>query len=114
MTPGDSFGNYEYEDFEEVVKYITEEYFDEESLRWTRGDVEVYRKAMADGDLRYAECLGNAIKNCVAVHRLTADIPDFVQRYKGKTAFIWRGRFIGWKGEAEWRGKPGLLSVIID
>ena len=45
--------------------------------------VEVYCKAEENGDLWYAECMGNMMKNCIALHRLTADILNFAKRYKG-------------------------------
>jgi len=90
-----SFRNYEYQNFEEVVNFITADYFDDGSLRWTLGAVEVYRRAKENGDLRLAECMGDVIKNCVAVHRLAGDIPDFAQRFKGKSAMIWRGK-VSW------------------
>lgn len=52
----------------------------------------------------------NLIKNDVGIHRFDEETENFRQKFSGKGANFWEGKFIGWEGEVEYN--PMLKGVV--
>lgn len=52
----------------------------------------------------------NLIKNDVGIHRFDEETENFRQKFSGKGANFWEGKFIGWEGEVEYN--PKLKGVV--
>ena len=93
-----------------------------EVLVWVAHFSNIYGSHMFDQHLKlreYYESKGNSagvrsienlIKNDLGIHRFDEETENFHQKFAGKGANFWEGKFIGWEGEVEYN--PKLKGVV--
>jgi hypothetical protein len=89
-------GQYEYENFAEVLKWVDPVQFDEFSLGQYRGYMRLRSYYLNIGHSVGVRAMEKFIKNEVGIRRLAEDIPGFREDFKGKRAKFHDGRFMGW------------------
>ncbi len=92
-------GQYEYENFADVLKWVDLVQFNEFSLAQHRGHIKLHEYYLRIGHSVGVRSMEKMIKNEVGIRRLAEDIPGFREDYKGKRAKFHDGKFVGW-----WRG----------
>jgi len=104
-----SYGQYEYSDFDEVLKWV--DHFVKvkgPAPGFTRfvGLREYYINKGMDDRVRSVE---NLLKNGVGIQRLEEDIPNLRELYLDRTAKFHQGKFLGWQEDVEY--DPSLRGV---
>lgn len=110
--PMPSIGQYHYDDFEEVLRYI--KHFSE-SLGGPLGSkfhsYLNWRQYYIDKQNDYAaEMIENLIKNHIGIERFLEENPEFLETHQGEFARFHEGKFLGWRGEND--GDIHLQGVI--
>ena len=104
-------GQYEYENFSEVLKWVDPVRFDEYSLARYRGCLKLREHYLRIDHPIGVRSMEKMIKNEVGIRRLGEDIPGFHEDFKGKKAKFHDGKFLGW-----WRGDetydPAFAGMI--
>jgi hypothetical protein len=65
---------------------------------------------LSQGNAKGVESVENLIKNDIGICRFEEETEDFRQKFAGKSAKFWRGKFIGWSGEVPY--DPSLKGVM--
>ena len=92
-------GQYEYENFDEVLKWVDPVRFNEFSLAQHRGHIKLREYYLRTGHSQGVRSMEKMIKSEVGIRRLAEDIPGFRDDFKGLRAKFHNGKFLGW-----WRG----------
>ena len=92
-------GQYEYENFAEVLKWADPVRFDEISLARHRRYLRLREHYLRINYPIGVRSMEKMIKNEVGIRRLEEDIPGFREDFKGKKVKFHDGKFVGW-----WRG----------
>ena len=88
-------GQYEYENFAEVLQWVNPVRFNEFSLAQHRGHIKLREYYLRVGHPGVVLSLEKLIKNEVGIRRLAEDIPGFRDDFKGKRAKFHDGKFVG-------------------
>jgi hypothetical protein len=96
VSMNDLPGQYEYENFDQVLEWVDRVPFNEFSRTQHRGHLKLREHYLRIGHPVGVRSVEKLIKSDIGIRRLVQDIPGFLEKFKGKTAKFHDGKFIGW------------------
>ena len=90
-------GQYEYENFDQVLEWVDRLPFNQFSIAQHRGFLRLREHYLRIGHSVGVRSAEKMIKSAVGIRRLAEDIPGFRERFKGEKAKFHDGKFMGWR-----------------
>jgi hypothetical protein len=108
-------GQYEYDNFDQVLEWVDRLPFNEFSLTQHKGFLRLREHYLRIGHSVGVRSAERLIKGSVGIRRLAEDIPGFREKFKGKKAKFHDGKFMGWStgNETHDPAFPGMVSYLI-
>jgi hypothetical protein len=104
---------YSYDNFDQVLVWIT--HFSSDFVKCTAAyfwrHLRVRDCYLSRGDTGGVESVENLIKNYVGYLRFEEETENFRQKFAGKCAVFWQGKFLGWLEDVPYN--PSLRGVVL-
>ena len=115
VSMNDLPGQYEYDNFDQVLEWADRVPFNEFSRTQHRGHLKLREHYLRIGHPVGVRSVEKLIKSDVGIRRLAEDIPGFREKFKGKTAKFHDGKFMGWRShdDTDDLAFPGMVCFSI-
>src|SRR5271169_4087062 len=111
LSMDDLPGQYEYDNFAQVLEWVGRLPFNEFSLAQHRGHLKLREYYLRIGNPVGVRSIEKIIKSDVGIRRLAEDIPGFREKFRGKKAQFHDGKFVGWRRGAETHD-PAFAGIV--
>ena len=104
---------YSYDSFDEVLDWIAHfstVFVDKCAPILFASHLRLRDHYLSQGNAKGVESIENLIKNDIGICRFEEETENFRQKFIGKCAKFWQGKFLGWEGEVSY--DPSLKGVM--